>query len=133
MLEQMKTQWESILSEQQSTMRDLIGQTVQSAIVKNKGLPGEENSSMASQKNQILEAQIKDIENESKQKDEQLKELRQQVKQAKSAEFKFEQEMQNTRLNSENEMDQQASKLNEFIDQVADQKAKIQKLEREKE
>ena len=106
MLEQMKTQWESILSEQQSTMRDLIGQTVQSAIVKNKGLPGEENSSMASQKNQILEAQIRDIENESKQKDEQLKELRQQVKEAKSAEFKFEQEMQNTRLNSENQMDQ---------------------------
>ena len=43
MLDQMKSQWETIMASQTETMRDLVNQTVTSALEKKKLAPSDDN------------------------------------------------------------------------------------------
>ena len=80
MLEQMKTQWETILSDQQSTMRDLVSQTVSSALLKagKVGGPNADDERVSAQTNKFFEQKIKQFEVEFEDKENAMKVLRSQ-------------------------------------------------------
>ena len=82
MLEEMKEKWEGIMSEQQTTMRDLINQTVVSAIQKeqaNRKVIEDDSSNLGaanSAQTKFFEKKIEQFEAEFRDKEQEIKNLR---------------------------------------------------------
>ena len=92
MLDEMKQKWETIMSEQTETMRELVNQTVTSTLEREQAkkmqasAKGAEKAS--AQEVQLFEQKIEKFENEVKEKEREVEILRREKRQAIDAEQK---------------------------------------------
>ena len=102
------------MSEQTETMRDLVNQTVTSALKKEQMSKQGAMGGASDQEIQLYESKIQKFESQFREKDREIDELRKEKRQAVDAEHKQSLELEEARR----EQDKQAKELKRLIQQA---------------
>ena len=116
MLDQMKSQWETIMASQTETMRDLVNQTVTSALEKKKLAPSDDKLGATPAQTKFFEEKIAQSEMELQKKTREIEALRSEKLGVVEAESVKARELHEAQRNQE----KTAKELQALIQQSAD-------------
>ena len=133
MLEEMKSKWEGMMSEQQSTMRDLVNQTVLTALQKEQAkLPAasrDDETGASAQKTRYFEQRIEQFEAEFQDKERELDRLREEKRTIQTSSSQQAEQLHDAKMQQE----VQARELKQLVAKAEEQQRRLDELEREKE